>query len=66
MPSKPDSLHRWQERYRCPEHGSVSTRGCVACSAELALQAKLAKQRESLKATKERIGSHLANSEGSG
>lgn len=60
----PIPLSRWQERYRCPIHGPLSTYGCVACSAELALQAKLAKQRESLKATKERMAATLTNDRG--
>lgn len=67
MPSNPPDacpLNRWQERYRCPIHGPLSTHGCVACSAELVLQAKLAKQRESLKATKERMASSVTNDEG--
>ena len=59
-----EALNRWRERYRCPIHGPLSTHGCVACSAELALQAKLAKKRESLKATKERMASSVTNDEG--
>lgn len=47
-------LNRWKERFRCPIHGPLSTHGCVACSAELALRATLAKRRESLKASQER------------
>jgi hypothetical protein len=66
MPSKPDSLHRWQERYHCQIHGRLSTRGCVACSAELALREKLAAERERLKAKQERMASTLTNDEGSG
>ncbi|MFN6129907.1 MAG: hypothetical protein ACK6DC_01540 [Planctomycetota bacterium] len=45
MPSKPDSLHRWQERYRCPEHGSVSTKHCLICDAEHALEQRLYRER---------------------
>jgi hypothetical protein len=45
MPSKPDSLQRWQERYRCPEHGKLSTRYCVACDAEHALEQRLYRER---------------------
>lgn len=47
MPSKPDfdSLHRWQERYRCPEHGPVSTKHCLICDAEHALERRLHRER---------------------
>ena len=48
------SPSRWQERYRCPIHGRLSTTECVICAAELALRMRLAKQRESLKTHKER------------
>lgn len=64
MTDTPTPLNRWVERYRCPIHGPLSTHGCVACSAELALRATLAKRRESLKAAKERTGSSVANEEG--
>ena len=60
-----EALNRWRERFRCQIHGKLSTYGCVACSAELALQAKLAKQRESLKAKHERMASSVTNDEGS-
>ena len=60
----PIPLNKWKARYVCPVHGPTSFESCIQCHAEAALRAKLAKQRESLKAKGERIGSTLTNDEG--
>lgn len=59
-------LTKWKPRFICAIHGPTSWPTCIQCSAELALRAKLAKQRESLKSKHERMASTLTNSEGSG
>ncbi|MFO0013245.1 MAG: hypothetical protein ACK553_10910 [Planctomycetota bacterium] len=38
-------ITKWKARYRCPEHGSVSTKHCLICDAEHALEQRLHRER---------------------
>lgn len=55
---------RWVERFRCPQHGPVSTEKCVICAAERALSKKLARDRQQREAKQKRMPSSVTNDEG--